>query len=142
MINQKSGFTLIELLIVMVIIVILAGGGFALYVTSTNKAYDTNHISAVKDGLEPGLAQYYSDNDSTYPDAATAEALKTILTDTTDGKTAYVKSTLDVDGITYTHLTDPSEGYTLEFTLKNQNLNDANVTGTAPNKTYTITSQD
>ena len=135
MLKAKNGFTLIELLIVIVIIGILAGIVVGIVGTSaTNKAKDATSKSSVE-AVQSSLEQYFLDNNSTYPAAADAATLKTTLVNV-----KLLGSTVDVTGLTYTHTSSP-EGYTLSFVLKNQNDTGTNVSGTSPNKIYSVTAQ-
>jgi type II secretion system protein G len=135
MFKAKNGFTLIELLIVIVIIGILAGIVVGIVGTSaTNKAQDAKSKSVVSE-VQNALEQYFLDNNSTYPAAADAATLKTTLV----GAKLLTDST-NVTGLTYTHTASP-EGYTLSFVLKNQNDSGDNVTGTSPNKIYSVTAK-
>lgn len=134
MFKAKRGFTLIELLIVIVIIGILAGIVVGVVGNSANnKAQDAKQKAIVHE-VQNSLEQYFLDNNSTYPAAADAAAMKTALVGAN-----LLGSTVNVDALTYAHVSSP-EGYTLSFVLKNQNDSGDNVTATTP-KTYAVTAK-
>jgi type II secretion system protein G len=132
MFKAKRGFTLIELLIVIVIIGILAGIVVGVVGTSANNKAKDAKSKAVVHEVQNALEQYFLDNNSTYPAAADATAMKTALTGAT-----LLSANTDITGLTYAHTSGP-ESYTLSFVLKNQNDNSDNVSGTAPNKIYSV----
>ena len=135
MFKAKRGFTLIELLIVIVIIGILSGIVVGIVGTSANnKAQDAKQKAIVHE-VQNALEQYFLDNNSTYPAAADAAAMKTALV-----TAELLGSDVDVDSLTYVHTASP-EGYTLSFILKNQNDSGDNVSGTKPGKIYSVTAK-
>jgi len=135
MFKAKRGFTLIELLIVIVIIGILAGIVVGVVGTSANNKAQDAKGKAVVHEVQNALEQYFLDNNSTYPAAADAAAMKTALVDA-----ELLSDSSNVTGLTYTHTASP-ESYTLSFVLKNQNDTGDNVTGTKPNKVYSVTAK-
>lgn len=135
MFKAKSGFTLIELLIVIVIIGILAGIVVGVVGTSANnKAQDAKQKAVVHE-VQNALEQYFLDNNSTYPTSTDAATMKTALVDA-----KLLGSGVTVTGLTYEHTASP-EGYTLSFVLKNQNDSSDNVSGTSPDKIYSVTAK-
>jgi len=135
MFKAKRGFTLIELLIVIVIIGILAGIVVGVVGTSANNKAQDAKGKAVVHEVQNSLEQYFLDNNSTYPAAADADAMKTTLV-----AAELLSNSSNVTGLTYTHTASP-EGYTLSFVLKNQNDTGDNVTGTKPDKIYVVTAK-
>ncbi len=132
MFKAKNGFTLIELLIVIVIIGILAGIVVGIVGTSANNKAQDAKKKAIVHELQNALEQYYLDqNPNAYPTGTMAE-VKTALV-----AGEYLSNNTDVTDITY----DGTSGYTVSFTLKNQNDNGDNVTGTAPTKIYSVTAK-
>ena len=135
MFKAKRGFTLIELLIVIVIIGILSGIVVGIVGTSANnKAQDAKQKAIVHE-VQNALEQYFLDNNSTYPAAADAAAMKTALVDA-----KLLGIDVDVDSLTYVHTASP-EGYDLTFVLKNQNDSGDNVNGTNPDKFYKVSAK-
>jgi len=135
MFKAKNGFTLIELLIVIVIIGILAGIVVGVVGTSANnKAQDAKSKANVHE-VQNALEQYFLDNNSTYPAAADAATMKTTLV-----TAKLLGSTANITGLSYVHTASP-EGYTLSFTLKNQNDSGDNVSGVSPAKIYSVTAK-
>lgn len=136
MFKAKRGFTLIELLIVIVIIGILAGIVVGVVGTSANNKAQDAKSKAIVHEVQNALEQYFLDNNSTYPAAADAAAMKTALVNAT-----LLSASSSITGLTYAHTTTP-EGYELSFVLKNQNDNSPdNIKGTSPNKVYYVTAK-
>lgn len=136
--NLKKGFTLIELLIVIVIIGILAGIVVGVVGTSANNKAQDAKKKAVVHEVQNALEQYFLDNNSVYPTAADAAALRTALGST---GAKLLSDTTDVTGLTYAHVDTPAEGYTLSFTLKNQKDLGDNTSGTEPNRVYSVSAK-
>ena len=135
MFKAKRGFTLIELLIVIVIIGILAGIVVGVVGNSANnKAQDAKQKAIVHE-VQNSLEQYFLDNNSAYPAAADADAMKTTLVGAD-----LLGAGVNVDALTYAHTASP-EAYTLSFVLKNQNDSGDNVSGTSPAKVYSVTAK-
>ena len=135
MFKAKNGFTLIELLIVIVIIGILAGIVVGVVGTSANnKAQDAKSKANVHE-VQNALEQYFLDNNSTYPAAADAATMKTALV---TAKLLGINAS--VTGLSYVHTASP-EGYTLSFTLKNQNDSGDNISGADNAKVYSVTAK-
>jgi type II secretion system protein G len=131
MLKGKKGFTLIELLIVIVIIGILAGIVVGIVGTSSrHKANDAKQKSIVHE-VQNALEQYFSDNNA-YP-TGDAAAMKTALTGAN-----VLGSDVNVTKLTYTHDAGPPECYTVQFTLENQGDSGDNVSGTSPNKIFSV----
>jgi type II secretion system protein G len=135
MFKAKRGFTLIELLIVIVIIGILAGIVVGVVGTSANNKAQDAKSKAVVHEVQNALEQYFLDNNSAYPSATDAAAMKTALV----GAELLSDSTT-VTGLSYVHEASP-EGYTLSFTLKNQKDSGDNVSGVAGAKVYAVTAK-
>jgi type II secretion system protein G len=134
MFKAKRGFTLIELLIVIVIIGILAGIVVGVVGTSANNKAQDAKSKAVVHEVQNALEQYFLDNNSTYPAATDAAAMKTALVNAT-----LLSNSTSVTGLSYTHQSGP-EGYELSFVLKNQNENSPeNIKGTP--KIYFVTAK-
>lgn len=138
MFKAKRGFTLIELLIVIVIIGILAGIVVGVVGTSANNKAQDAKKKAVVHEVQNALEQYFLDNNSTYPNVATASALATALQ---GANLLSANTTLADADYSYTHTASP-EGYELSFVLKNQNdSNPDTIKGTAPAKVYYVTAK-
>jgi prepilin-type N-terminal cleavage/methylation domain-containing protein len=71
--KMKKGFTLIELLVVIAIIGILAALIIVSLSGARNKATDTQTKNKVRN-IDTALAQYYVDNNNSYPGNATQQA--------------------------------------------------------------------
>ena len=135
MFKAKNGFTLIELLIVIVIIGILAGIVVGVVGTSANnKAQDAKSKANVHE-VQNALEQYFLDNKSVYPQVTTIADMKTALVDA-----KLLSDSTNVTGLKYDD-TIPVGGYTLSFVLKNQQDSGDNVTGTSPDKIYSVTAK-
>lgn len=138
---MKRGFTLIELLIVIVIIGILAGIVVGVVGTSANNKAQDAKKKAVVHEVQNALEQYFLDNNSAYPAAADAAAMKTTLV----GAKLLSDSTVLTDNtagyeITYSNTASP-EGYNLGFKLRNQNDSGDNVSGASQAKIYSVTAK-
>lgn len=128
MLKSKKGFTLIELLIVIVIIGILAGIVIGVVGTSAqNKAKDAKYKANVHE-IQTALEQYFTDNNA-YP--ATLAALQS-------STPQYLESSITLTPFTYT-VTNANQNYVLSFVLLNQGDSGDNVSGTSPNKIYSVT---
>lgn len=135
MFKAKRGFTLIELLIVIVIIGVLAGIVVGVVGTSANNKAQDAKSKAIVHEVQNALEQYFLDNGSTYPAATDAAAMATTLVNAD-----LLSDNTSVTGLTYSHTASP-EGYTLSFVLKNQNDTGDNVSGTKPDKVYSVTAK-
>ncbi len=135
MFRIMKGFTLIEFLIVVLIIAIFTGVVFSIVANSSNNKNQDKKQKMTVATVQQGLEQYFLDNNATYPAATDAATMKNILVDA-----KLLSNTVDVTSLTYKHTTAP-EGYTLSFILKNQGDSGENISGTAPNKTYSVVAQ-
>lgn len=91
MMSNRKGFTLIELLIVVVIIGILAAIAIPKFANTKEKAYIASMKSDLRN-LVTAQEAYFSDNNSSYSDAATY----------TNGMTGFYKTSSGVTVITGT----------------------------------------
>jgi general secretion pathway protein G len=125
---NRKGFTLIELLIVIVIIGILAGVIIGIVGSSAvNKAKDASNKANVHE-IQTALETYFTDN-AVYP--ATLATLQT-------NNPPYLDTTLSLTPYTYTPGTGDAT-YVLSFKLLNQGDTGTGVSGTSPNKIYSVT---
>ncbi len=99
---------------------------------AANKAKDET-IKAEITTLKTAVEQYKKDKGS-YPTAVDATELLTVLT---AGDNPYLTSDYDITNINYEYDAKTSK-YKFGFRLNNQNESGANITGSAPNKVYTV----
>jgi hypothetical protein len=98
-----------------------------------SKAKDAS-LKATVDALKTAITAYLVDT-SNYPTATNATELLTLLN---AGDNPYLTSDFDVTNIDYTYDPETSK-YTISYVLNYQDATGENITGAAPNKTYTVT---
>lgn len=119
-VTLRKGFTLIELLVVIAIIGILAALIIVALSSARNKATDAQLKNNARN-LDTALAQYYQDNSSTYPLAASAVAVSAGV----PGVWAYLSSGSSSQAYTHAgtdakYITDANQlNYAQAWSLKN-----------------------